>query len=409
MSHKINKEMLDPSIFESTGNIGDLSQLETETKDTIVDAINSMVEVRLDNKENRKLLAQSLGEPILETDTIPQICGKIDVIEEKFKAKLTEKGVDVSNVNGYNALVEKIDVLDNIMEGVQEEGVCVFGTQYVALSHPLNSHLIRDYDNTLYRRVKIGGNVDNMIEWIDDNIMSIVDRQAPLENIHWSYEYASAGVHDKKTFAWNAPQNDSNTKPTITMYDFLTKAETTINVNAGKKTARVHTVSVSKNIVHFVGGCTIQSSSTITTTPYNNVEILDLSTNTLTIVPTGTLEDANQIIKGVFNLLENGDELIPYRNKIYRYSKTTNTLTDMTISDTTIYSKLNTVDRYLHHKCVGISTESNLYDITVDGNTVNFKLIDVSIPAKLTGAHFTSNGDLIISDDNNAYKVIFKR
>lgn len=92
MSHKINTEMIDPSVFNNI-KIGDLSQLETEVKDNLVNAINSLVEAKLDNINNRKLLKQSIGDPVSETDTIPQICSKLDGITDSFRNKLIDVGV----------------------------------------------------------------------------------------------------------------------------------------------------------------------------------------------------------------------------------------------------------------------------------------------------------------------------
>lgn len=108
MSHKINIEMLDPSVFENP-EIGDLSQLETENKDTLVGAINSLVKTRIDNTNNRKLLKQSIGDPITEADSIPQICSKLDIITDSFKNKLIDVGVkeDLSEQKISN-LVNKI-------------------------------------------------------------------------------------------------------------------------------------------------------------------------------------------------------------------------------------------------------------------------------------------------------------
>lgn len=108
MSHKINIEMIDPSVFENP-EIGDLSQLETETKDTLVGAINSLVETKIDNINNRKLLKQSIGDPVTEADSIPQICSKLDIITDSFKNKLIDVGVkeDLSEQKISN-LVNKI-------------------------------------------------------------------------------------------------------------------------------------------------------------------------------------------------------------------------------------------------------------------------------------------------------------
>lgn len=108
MSHKINTEMIDPSVFNDI-KIGDLSQLETENKDNLVNAINSIIETKIDNKNNIKLLQQSIGDPVVETDSIPQVCAKIDDITNNFKTKLTEVGVD-EDLNNHNLerLINKI-------------------------------------------------------------------------------------------------------------------------------------------------------------------------------------------------------------------------------------------------------------------------------------------------------------
>lgn len=112
---KLGMENLQDNVVELLNKTEDLSGLETNDKSSLVAAINEVLLLlgsgNNDDEENRVLLANTIGSPLVPTDTIPQMCTKLNTMLEKFKTNLELNGVDPSVDDKFNACIDKINNL----------------------------------------------------------------------------------------------------------------------------------------------------------------------------------------------------------------------------------------------------------------------------------------------------------
>ena len=109
MGHKISKEQIDPRIKDYIMEpVGNLSELETSDNSKIVNAINSLIQDRIDNNENTTKIANSIGSPVAPGDTIDEIVGKVDELLLLFKSKILGLGITIDNTDKFNDLINKL-------------------------------------------------------------------------------------------------------------------------------------------------------------------------------------------------------------------------------------------------------------------------------------------------------------
>lgn len=106
MGHRISKEFIHPNVKDEVKSlVGDLTQLETNDKSSIVVAFNELMNVI----GSRDILAESLGSPISADDSLDVMASKINNITRVFKDKLTSLGINISGTEKYNELVNKLN------------------------------------------------------------------------------------------------------------------------------------------------------------------------------------------------------------------------------------------------------------------------------------------------------------
>ena len=87
---------------------GDKSQLQTNAKGSLVDAINELFQSANNGKE---LIATAIGEPLTAEDTFSAMSNGIDGLTTSFKTALMNNGVSVTSTDKFKQLIEKIATL----------------------------------------------------------------------------------------------------------------------------------------------------------------------------------------------------------------------------------------------------------------------------------------------------------
>ena len=94
--------------------IGDLNSLETEAKNTLVNAINEIYGEAIafeDEDYNKALIANAFGEPLSADSNFYTMSNGITNLLNEFKGSLTKKGVEVNSDDKYKQLINKISIL----------------------------------------------------------------------------------------------------------------------------------------------------------------------------------------------------------------------------------------------------------------------------------------------------------
>lgn len=86
--------------------VGDKTQLSTTNKDNLVAAINELFQNANNGKET---IATAIGSPLQNSDTFAAMGTKINAIEEKFRNKLKSLKVDTTDSPDINTLIDKVD------------------------------------------------------------------------------------------------------------------------------------------------------------------------------------------------------------------------------------------------------------------------------------------------------------
>ena len=98
--NKVTLDQLDNSAINAmTSSIGDVNELNTENK-TVVGALVEIV--------GKKEIANAIGEPLNANDTFEVMSNKINVITEKFKTNLSDKGVMLEGDEDLNTIADMI-------------------------------------------------------------------------------------------------------------------------------------------------------------------------------------------------------------------------------------------------------------------------------------------------------------
>lgn len=86
--------------------VGDKTQLLTGDKDNLVNAINELFQNANNGKET---IATAIGSPLQNSDTFAAMGTKINAIEEKFRNKLESLKVDTTDAPDINTLIDKVN------------------------------------------------------------------------------------------------------------------------------------------------------------------------------------------------------------------------------------------------------------------------------------------------------------
>ena len=100
---KLNLENMNEDLVKrfNTLDLYTKSGLNTETTTALVDALNEII--------GKNIISKSVGAPLENTDLWKDMGSKIDTLTNEFRSKLSEKGVEVSEDDKYNTLINKID------------------------------------------------------------------------------------------------------------------------------------------------------------------------------------------------------------------------------------------------------------------------------------------------------------
>lgn len=137
---KLSPEVIELLNMTEDERIGDMDALETTHKTSVVGAINELFQNANNGKET---IATAIGSPLQSSDTFAAMGTKIDSIESKFKTILNTKGVNIDNVDGYDALVDKVnDILPTsstrkytmVEAAFDVDGMCTSMNPYVLIS-----------------------------------------------------------------------------------------------------------------------------------------------------------------------------------------------------------------------------------------------------------------------------------
>ena len=96
---------------------GDISQLNTSNKSSLVAAINELFQSANNGKE---LIATAIGEPLDSNDTFSAMSTGINGLLSTFKTNMMNNGITVNNGDKFKQLIDKIATLaDNEGKGIQ--------------------------------------------------------------------------------------------------------------------------------------------------------------------------------------------------------------------------------------------------------------------------------------------------
>ena len=97
--------------------IGDISQLSTQEKGSLVGAINELFQNANNGKE---LIANAIGEPLSSEDTFSAMSNDINGLLSTFKTNMMNNGVTIESSDKFKQLIEKLATLsDNEGKGIQ--------------------------------------------------------------------------------------------------------------------------------------------------------------------------------------------------------------------------------------------------------------------------------------------------
>ena len=105
-------------------NTGDISQLNTTNKSSLVAAINELFQNANNGKE---LIANAIGEPLSSNDTFSAMSNDINGLLSTFKTNMMNNGITVESTDKFKSLIDKIATLADSEgnKGIQfAEGTC---------------------------------------------------------------------------------------------------------------------------------------------------------------------------------------------------------------------------------------------------------------------------------------------
>ena len=93
-----------------TNLTGDISQLSTQEKGSLVGAINELFQSANNGKE---LIASAIGEPVSADDTFSAMSNDINGLLDTFKTNMMNNGITVESSDKFKALIDKLEILAN--------------------------------------------------------------------------------------------------------------------------------------------------------------------------------------------------------------------------------------------------------------------------------------------------------
>lgn len=104
-----NESITPEQVMEIVNNVsGNLEELQTKNKTSIVGAINELFQ----NANNGKqVIADAIGEPVSADDTFNAMSNDIELLLGTFKANMLNKGISVENSDKFKNLIDKIPLI----------------------------------------------------------------------------------------------------------------------------------------------------------------------------------------------------------------------------------------------------------------------------------------------------------
>ena len=96
---------MEDGIEAVSNNIGDISQLSTEEKGSLVEAINELFQSANNGKQ---IIADAIGSPLSSDDTFAAMGEKIDAMKQSIVNELNARGVAASIDEDFNTLFSNI-------------------------------------------------------------------------------------------------------------------------------------------------------------------------------------------------------------------------------------------------------------------------------------------------------------
>ena len=126
---------------------GDKSQLQTNAKGSLVDAINELFQSANNGKE---LIATAIGEPLNSSDTFSAMSTNINGLLSTFKANMMNNGVSVAGTDKFKQLIDKLATLaDSEGKGIQYANGTLNNIQLNDVSNNISLNLGIDFTPTL--------------------------------------------------------------------------------------------------------------------------------------------------------------------------------------------------------------------------------------------------------------------
>ena len=129
---------IDNSSVKVNGNlvsdtIGNLAELQTENKDSLIGAINELFQSANNGKE---LIASAIGEPLSSEDTFSAMSDDINGLLATFKTNMMNNGITVESSDKFKSLIDKIATMveNGQGKGIQYEEKVLDDINYSTLS-----------------------------------------------------------------------------------------------------------------------------------------------------------------------------------------------------------------------------------------------------------------------------------
>ena len=113
------------SILSLEEDAGDLTNLQTNNKASLVAAINEVFQSANNGKD---IIANAIGSPLVNSDAFSVMVEKIDTLTQTFQNTLTEKGVDVLPDDKMLTLIGKVGDVEVIPNVIAGDSTVIFGT-----------------------------------------------------------------------------------------------------------------------------------------------------------------------------------------------------------------------------------------------------------------------------------------
>ena len=130
------------------GSIGDLNELQTSNKESVVGAINELFQNANNGKE---LIADAIGEPVSSDDTFSAMSNDIHGLLSTFKTNMMKNGVTVDSGDKFKQLIDKIATMieDGKGKGIQYATGTVDDSDRYIYQDSAQTNLVIPFENGL--------------------------------------------------------------------------------------------------------------------------------------------------------------------------------------------------------------------------------------------------------------------